>query len=242
MLLVRTDFGVGIDRGGAGLLEVRHIIGIGRNYAEHAKEMSGDLPERPLVFTKNPASACLRGDPIRIPTVCRDPATGGPAQVDFEAELAVVIGERRKDVPADRALECVLGVCCANDVSARWWQKQGAGGQFCLGKSFDTFCPLGPRIVPLDEVGDVQGLIVTCCIDGETMQRASTAQMIFPVAELIARLSAGTTLLPGTTILTGTPSGVGHGRDPKRYLTPGETVTVSIGGIGELENPVEDAE
>ncbi|MEO1584706.1 MAG: fumarylacetoacetate hydrolase family protein [Planctomycetota bacterium] len=238
--LVRTDAGVAVDRGSS-QLQVSHIIGIGRNYADHAAEMGGDVPERPMYFTKNPASACLHGDAIRIPPICRDEATGGPEQVDYEAELAVIIGERCRDVPEDRAFEVVLGVTCANDVSARWWQKTGAGGQFCRGKSFDTFCPIGPAVRTIDEVGDVQSLPIACRVSGETMQSASTSQMIFSVARLISELSAATTLLPGTAILTGTPSGVGHGRDPRRYLRAGETVEVEIARIGVLKNIVEDA-
>ena len=237
--LIRTDTGVAVDRGSS-QLQVSHIIGIGRNYADHAAEMGGDVPERPMYFTKNPASACLAGDTIRIPAICRDESTGGPEQVDFEAELAVIIGQRCRDVPEDRALEVVLGVTCANDVSARWWQKTGAGGQFCRGKSFDTFCPMGPLVRTIDEVGDVQNLSIACRVSGETMQSASTSQMIFSVARLIAELSAATTLLPGTAILTGTPSGVGHGRDPKRYLRPGDTVEVEVENVGVLSNPVEN--
>ncbi|MEM8757283.1 MAG: fumarylacetoacetate hydrolase family protein [Planctomycetota bacterium] len=239
--LVKTEFGVAVDRGSAGLLQLRQIVGIGKNYAEHAKEMGGSPPERPLIFTKNPASACLTGEAIRIPALCRDEATGGPAQVDFEAELAVIIGERCVDVPESGALDVVLGICGANDISARWWQKQGSGGQFCRGKSFDTFCPLGPVVKTIDKVGDVQSLPIACRVSGETMQSASTGDMIFSVSTLIAELSRATTLLPGTVILTGTPSGVGHGRDPKRYLLAGDTVEVEIGGVGVLSNPVEDA-
>ncbi len=237
--LIRTDVGVAVDLGPSSVT-IGHIIGIGRNYADHAAEMGGSVPERPMYFTKNPASACLQRDAIRIPSICRDEVTGGPEQVDFEAELAVIIGERCVDVPEARALEVVLGVTCANDVSARWWQKQGAGGQFCRGKSFDTFCPMGPVVRTLDEVGDVQSLSIACRVAGETMQSASTSQMIFSVARLIAELSAATTLLPGTAILTGTPSGVGHGRDPKRYLRAGETVEVEIERVGALSNPVEN--
>ncbi|MGP1272189.1 MAG: fumarylacetoacetate hydrolase family protein [Phycisphaerales bacterium] len=236
--LVETDEGVVIDRGEAGLLRIGHIIGVGRNYAEHASEMGGEVPERPMFFTKNPASACVSGSMIRIPPICRHPETGGPEQVDFEAELVVIVGERCRDVPESRALEVALGFCCGNDVSARWWQKEGSGGQFCRGKSFDTFCPLGPIVRTLEEVGDPQALAIECRVGGETMQSASTADMIFPVARLIAELSAGTTLLPGTAILTGTPSGVGHGRSPRRYLRHGETAEVEIERIGVLTNTV----
>ncbi|MEQ8771021.1 MAG: fumarylacetoacetate hydrolase family protein [Phycisphaerales bacterium] len=243
MKFVRLGHGVGIDTGDE-VIEVRHIIGIGRNYAEHASEQGADVPERPMVFTKNPAAACLSGDDIVIPACCRDESTGGPAQVDFEAELAVIIGRAAKDVPESRAHEHVLGYACANDVSARWWQKKGSGGQFCRGKSFDTFCPIGPHILPAGDVPDVQGLSVVCRVNGKTMQDGNTRDMIFPVATLIAELSRGTTLMPGTVILTGTPSGVGMARTPPVWLAPGDTVEIEIGGpgsaFGTLRNRVVD--
>jgi 2-keto-4-pentenoate hydratase/2-oxohepta-3-ene-1,7-dioic acid hydratase in catechol pathway len=137
MQLTRTAAGIAIDS-----LPIRSIIGIGRNYAEHAKEQAADVPTRPMVFTKSLASMILNGEDIVIPKICQDPASGGD-QTDFEAELCVIIGKAAKDVPRERALDYVLGYTCANDVSARWWQKEGSGGQFCRGKSFDTFCPLG---------------------------------------------------------------------------------------------------
>ena len=237
MNLVRTQFGIGVETP-SGVVDIRHIIGIGRNYAEHASEQGADVPDRPMVFTKNPSAACLEGDGIVIPECCRDEDTGGPDQVDFEAELAVVIGTAARDVPAGRALDHVLGYCCANDVSARWWQKKGAGGQFCRGKSFDTFCPLGPRLVAPGEVADVQNLAVVCRVNGVVMQNGTTADMIFPVATLIAELSKGTTLAPGTVILTGTPSGVGMARTPPVWLTDGDEVEVEIEQVGLLRNTV----
>lgn len=238
MLLKRNEKGVNVERAGAEPLHLTHVIGIGRNYAEHASEMGGEVPERPMYFTKNPASISLDSDPIVIPPICRDEATGGPEQVDFEAELALIIGEPAKDVSEDDALGVLLGVCCGNDVSARWWQKKGAGGQFCRGKSFDSFCPLGPSVVPASEVRDLQDLRIESRVSGETMQSSSTSQMIFSAAYLIAELSRSTTLMPGTVILTGTPSGVGHGRTPPRYLRDGDVVEVEIEGIGTLKNPV----
>jgi 2-keto-4-pentenoate hydratase/2-oxohepta-3-ene-1,7-dioic acid hydratase in catechol pathway len=236
MNLLRTDSGVAIDTPG-GPLPVRQILGIGRNYAEHAKEQAAAVPTRPMVFVKSPTAACLSGDAIAIPPICRDPQFGGD-QVDFEAELAVVIGTRGKDIPEGRALAHVLGYCCANDVSARWWQKEGSGGQFCRGKSFDTFCPLGPRLTPAADVRDPQALRIRCRVNGTTMQDDTTAGMIFPVAYLIAELSKGTTLLPGTVILTGTPGGVGMARKPPVWLRDGDTVEVEIDGLGVLRNPV----
>ena len=237
MELIRTERGVAVEREGDEPLLIGHVIGIGRNYAEHASEMGGSVPERPMYFTKNPASVCLDGDAIVIPDLCRDEATGG-AQVDYEAELGVILGRDAKDVREDDAMDVVLGYCCGNDVSARWWQKQGAGGQFCRGKSFDTFCPIGPWVVPAGEVGDVQALSVRCRLNGETMQDGNTVDMIFPVARLIAELSRGTTLRAGTLILTGTPSGVGFGRTPQVFLKDGDVVEVEIEGLGTLRNPV----
>lgn len=227
-------------------LPVRHILGIGMNYAEHAKEQGKGVPDRPVVFSKNPAAASLDGDAIVVPKVCQD-----RPQVDYEAELAVVVGWRGcdrgepmsrdrcvRDVPLGEALRCVLGYSCANDVSARWWQKEGSGGQFCRGKGFDTFCPLGPRVVPARDVPDPQGLAIRCRVNGEVRQAATTGDMIFPVAMLISELSRGTTLLPGTVILTGTPSGVGMARTPPAFLKDGDVVEVEIDGVGKITNRV----
>jgi 2-keto-4-pentenoate hydratase/2-oxohepta-3-ene-1,7-dioic acid hydratase in catechol pathway len=236
MEIVKAEFGVVIDTDDE-LIPVRHIIGIGRNYAAHAREQNLAVDERPIVFTKNPASATVHAAPIEIPAVCRDPETGR-GQVDYEAELAVVIGRAARDVPEAEALDHVLGYCCGNDVSARWWQKNGSGGQYCRGKSFDTFCPLGPHVVPAADVPDPQSLRVVCRLNGQVMQDAPTAQMMFPIATLISELSKGTTLVPGTVILTGTPAGVGMARDPQVWLKPGDTVEVDIPGLGLLRNPV----
>ncbi len=240
MPLVRADFGVAIQTP-VGLLPVPHIIGIGRNYAEHAKEQGADVPDRPMIFTKNPASASLNGDDIVIPQVCED-----REQVDYEGELAIVIGTPRagrclnvsEPDALDPASGIILGYCIANDVSARWWQKQGAGGQFCRGKSFDTFCPLGPHVTPASEVRDPQALALETRLNGEVVQSASTAEMIFPVGYLVAELSKGTTLIPGTVILTGTPSGVGMSRTPQRFLRAGDEVQITIESLGTLKNQV----
>jgi len=209
------------------------ILCIGRNYADHAAEMGGQLPERPMVFMKNPASVTGGGDDIVIPSVC---AQAGP-QVDFEGELAVIIGRDCSDVPQADALSVVAGYAVANDVSARWWQNHGSGGQFCRGKSFDTFCPMSAP-APAADVGDPQALRITTTLNGEVMQDSSTAHMIFPVAALIADLSRGMTLLAGTVILTGTPSGVGHARKPPRYLADGDIVAVTIERVGTISNRV----
>jgi len=209
------------------------ILCIGRNYADHASEMGGALPERPMVFMKNPASVTGSTGDIVIPTACSE---GGP-QVDFEGELAVIVGRDCRDVPEHDACAAVGWYAVANDVSARWWQNHGSGGQFCRGKSFDTFCPIGDP-VSAESVGDPQSLRITTTLNGEVMQDSSTAHMIFPVARLIAELSRGMTLLAGTVILTGTPSGVGHARKPPRYLVDGDVVSVTIERVGSISNRV----
>lgn len=231
--VVRTAAGVGFVDPDGREIPLRHIIGIGRNYAEHAKEQAADVPDRPMVFTKNPMAAIVNGEDIVVPRVCQD-----REQVDWEAELAIVIGKPARDVGIDRAIEHVLGYCCANDVSARWWQKEGSGGQFCRGKSFDTFCPLGPRLVPASGIPEPQMLGVRCRVNGQTMQDGNTRDMIFSVARLVSDLSQGTTLLPGTVILTGTPSGVGMARKPPVWLKHGDVVEVEIDRIGVLRNRV----
>jgi 2-keto-4-pentenoate hydratase/2-oxohepta-3-ene-1,7-dioic acid hydratase in catechol pathway len=226
-------------------ITIAHIFGIGRNYAAHAHEQGLEAPDHPMVFTKNIASVIGDGDDIVIPPIARDPGFGGN-QTDFEAELAVIIGEHPsgrpcKDVARDDAMGWVFGFACANDVSARWWQKQGSGGQFCRGKGFDTFCPIGSVVTPDELIAaglDVNNLKIECRVNGETMQSARTDQMMFPVAVLIEELSKGTTLAPGTVILTGTPSGVGMARNPQVWLNDGDVVEVEIEGIGVLKNQV----
>ena len=213
------------------------ILGIGRNYAEHAKEQGAEIPKAPMVFSKNLAAACLNGDDITVPRVCQDPAYGGD-QVDFEGELAVIVGPAARDVSQADALKHVLGYCIANDVSARWWQKSGSGGQFFRGKSFDSFCPLGPRVVPALEITNPNALRLTTLVNGQIVQDASTSEMIFNVANLVSDLSRGMTLLPGTVILTGTPSGVGMARTPPAWLKHGDVVEVTIERIGAIRNRV----
>ncbi|MDP6479609.1 MAG: fumarylacetoacetate hydrolase family protein [Phycisphaerales bacterium] len=209
------------------------IFCIGRNYAAHAAEMQSVPPERPTVFMKNPASVIGPQDDIVIPPICHE---HGP-QVDFEGELAAIIGRDCRDVDESDALNFVSGWSVANDISARWWQREGSGGQWIRGKSFDTFCPITPP-VPTSSVSDPQNLQLETRLSGEFMQQANTADMIFPVASLIAELSRGTTLLQGTVILTGTPSGVGAACTPARFLREGDIVEVTIEGIGTLCNPV----
>ncbi len=220
------------------------ILAIGRNYAEHAAEMGGEAPTLPVVFMKNPATLIGDGEPIRIPPICGEPANddGTPrAQVDFEGELAVIIGRDCRDVQEAAALEVVRGYAVANDVSARWWQRHGSGGQFIRGKSFDTFCPLS-EIVSAADVGDPQDLTIETRVSREVMQSGHTRDMLFPVRRLIAELSRGMTLLEGTIILTGTPPGVGFGRTPPRFLRHGDVVEITIERVGTLRNPVVEEE
>jgi 2-keto-4-pentenoate hydratase/2-oxohepta-3-ene-1,7-dioic acid hydratase in catechol pathway len=205
------------------------IVAIGLNYRDHAAESQAAVPAEPLVFTKFGSSIVGPGAPITW-----DPHL--TQAVDYEAELAVVIGRRARHVSPENALSHVFGYTCLNDVSAR--DLQFGDGQWVRGKSLDSFCPMGPVIVTADEVGDPQHLRIGCRIGDETMQDATTGDMIFGVAELIARLSRSFTLEPGDIIATGTPPGVGYFREPKRLLQDGDTVTVWVDGIGELTNPV----
>jgi 2-keto-4-pentenoate hydratase/2-oxohepta-3-ene-1,7-dioic acid hydratase in catechol pathway len=210
-----------------------NIFCIGKNYLEHAKEGGDDTaPERPIIFMKSTAALNHPGEAIRLPACSPRP------EVDFEGELAVVIGKPGRDIPRDKALDHVLGYTVGHDVSARWWQKEGGGGQWVRGKGFDTFCPLGPVLVTADEIPDPQTLALTTTLNGQVMQNGNTKDMIFSVAELIAFLSQDTTLLPGTVILTGTPAGVGNARRPPVYLKPGDEVTIEIEKIGKLTNHV----
>ena len=206
------------------------IVCVGLNYRDHAEESGMELPERPLLFAKWPSSVIGPGSPIVLPHQAKE--------VDWEAELGVVIGERAQRVPLAEALDHVAGYCCANEVSAR--DIQFADGQWTRGKSFDTFCPIGP-LVPAADVPDPQALGIRCLLNGEVVQSSSTAQMVFTVAEVIAFISDGITLEPGDLILTGTPPGVGLGRKPPLYLKDGDEVTVEIDGIGSLSNPVQAA-
>jgi 2-keto-4-pentenoate hydratase/2-oxohepta-3-ene-1,7-dioic acid hydratase in catechol pathway len=208
------------------------LLCIGLNYRRHAEETHAKIPEHPILFMKGVNAVQDPGGPIVIPGHL--PST----EVDYECELAVVIGRACKNVTRERALEYVLGYTCANDVSARDWQKRYGGGQWCRGKTFDTFAPLGPRLVTRDEIPDPNALRIATIVNGERVQDETTSDMIFDVPRLIEFLSGSTTLVPGTVILTGTPSGVGMARTPPRWLKPGDSVTVEIERIGQLTNPV----
>ncbi len=208
------------------------LLCIGLNYRRHAEEGKAQIPEFPVLFMKAPSSVQNPGDPILLPRHLRSD------EVDYECELAVVIGRACKNVRRQRALDYVLGYTCANDVSARDWQRRWGGGQWCRGKTFDTFAPLGPCLVTADEIPQPNALAIKLEIGGEVLQDWNTGDMIFDVPRLIEFLSGSTTLAPGTVILTGTPHGVGFARRPPRWLRPGDVVTVSIEKIGELSNPV----
>jgi 2-keto-4-pentenoate hydratase/2-oxohepta-3-ene-1,7-dioic acid hydratase in catechol pathway len=209
-----------------------NILAIGLNYKKHAEEGGKGVPAQPMLFLKSTSSLQNPGDPIEIPQKLAS------TEVDFECELAVVIGKKCKNVSKAEALNYVLGYTCANDVSARDWQIRWGGSQFCQGKSFDTFCPLGPVLVTRDEIPNPNALRIRTILNGHAMQDWSTGDMVFDVASLIEFLSGSKTLLPGTVILTGTPHGVGYTRKPPVFLKAGDTVTVDIEGIGALTNPV----
>lgn len=206
------------------------IICVGLNYRDHAEESGMALPERPLLFSKWPNSLIGPGDAIRLPSISNE--------VDYEAELGVVIGERAARVAVADALGHVAGYVCANDVSAR--DVQFLDGQWARGKSLDTFCPVGP-LVPASEVADPQKLRIRAILNGETLQDSNTDQMIFPVAEIVSFISQAITLEPGDLILTGTPRGVGFARKPPIFLRDGDEITIQIDGVGSLTNPVRSA-
>jgi 2-keto-4-pentenoate hydratase/2-oxohepta-3-ene-1,7-dioic acid hydratase in catechol pathway len=204
-----------------------NVIAIGLNYRKHAEESQMALPERPVIFFKTTTAVCHPGDPILLPRVA-------PDEVDYECELAIVIGKRAKHVSQAEALDYVLGYTCGNDVSARDCQIR-LDTQWARAKSFDTFAPLGPWI---ETDLDPDSVRIMTRLNGQVMQDSSTSDLIFPCRELIAYLSANMTLLPGTVIMTGTPSGVGFARKPPVFLRPGDTVEIDIEGIGVLRNPV----
>ena len=204
------------------------VWAVGLNYRAHAAETGQPEPEVPILFTKSTRSVIGPEQSIVIPRHVTMP--------DYEGELAVVIGHQTRDISEEDALDFVAGLTIAHDVSAR--DHQFTTGQFTWAKSFDTFCPLGPEVVSLDEVDLAAGLPLETRVNGEVLQSASTSELLFDVPTLVAWISQGLTLDAGDIILTGTPSGVGFARDPQRWLQDGDVVEISIGGLGTLRNPV----
>ena len=207
------------------------VICVGLNYRDHAAESRMEIPESPVLFAKFANAVVGPGDPIVVPSIS--------SEIDYEAELGVVIGRQARSVSVDHALDYVLGYTCINDVSAR--DLQFGDGQWFRGKSLDTFCPIGPWIVTPEEIPDPQSLGIRCIVNGQTLQDSSTSQMAFSAAELVSFISQGITLERGDIISTGTPPGVGFARTPPIWLRPGDEVTVQIDAIGDLTNPVVSA-
>ena len=208
----------------------RKVLCVGLNYADHAKESGQAPPPEPVLFNKLHTAVRAPGETIVLPKVSQE--------VDYEAELVAVIGKQGKNIPVEKALEYVVGYTVGHDVSARDWQLRKPGGQWLLGKTFDTFAPFGPALVTSDEVGDPGQLRIQLRLNGQTMQDSSTKQLIFPIDQLVAYVSQVCTLYPGDVIFTGTPPGVGAARKPPVFLKPGDIVEVEIEKLGTLSNPV----
>jgi 2-keto-4-pentenoate hydratase/2-oxohepta-3-ene-1,7-dioic acid hydratase in catechol pathway len=208
------------------------IICIGLNYADHARETNVQPPLVPVVFNKFPTALSADGRPIVLPKVSNE--------VDYEAELVVIIGQGGRHISRESAMQHIGGYCCGNDISARDWQIRKPGGQWLLGKSFDTFAPIGPAIITADEIPVPNNLNIQLRLNGRVMQDSNTKQLIFPIDQLISYISDVCTLSPGDLIFTGTPSGVGFARKPPIYLKTGDLLEVEIEKIGILKNPVEE--
>lgn len=206
------------------------VICIGLNYRDHAAESGMAIPSEPICFSKFSTSVVGPDEPIRLPAVC--------AQVDYEAELVAVVGKRGKHIARQDALQYIAGYTNGNDVSARDWQLNKPGKQWLMGKTPDTFAPIGPYLVTADEIPDPQSLSIKLRLSGQTMQDGSTKELIFGIDELVAYLSQIMTLEPGDLIFTGTPPGVGMARKPPVFLKPGDACEVEIAGLGVLRNPV----
>ncbi len=212
----------------APLINPPRVFAIGLNYRDHAAESKMELPAAPVVFFKLPTAIAGPGDAIVLPKNSNEP--------DYEAELAFIVGKGGYRIPASAWREHIYGYTIINDVSAR--DVQRATSQWSLAKSFPTFCPMGPAIVTADQIADPHQLPIRLDINGEVLQNSNTRELIFKIPELIEYISSITPLLPGDIVSTGTPSGVGMGRKPPRWLKPGDTVTIAIEGIGALTNPV----
>ncbi|MCJ1350748.1 MAG: hypothetical protein MMC33_000729 [Icmadophila ericetorum] len=214
--------------------DVRTVRCLGLNYERHAAESKMPLPKYPILFYKPLTSLTGPTSPIPIPLMAQE-APG----IDYECELVIVIGRKARDVSADKALEYVLGYSVGNDVSHREWQLQRGGGQWSLGKGFDGWAPWGPGIVTTEHIPDPQKLSISTTVNGKQVQKSGTGDMIFGVKETVSFLSRGTTLMPGDIIWTGTPEGVGMGRNPKLWLKDGDVVEVGLEGVGTCVNKVE---
>ncbi|HET6883198.1 MAG TPA: fumarylacetoacetate hydrolase family protein [Pirellulales bacterium] len=210
--------------------DARKVICVGLNYADHARESGAMPPDEPVLFNKFPTALLGHGEPIILPR--------NSQEVDYEAELVVVIGRGGRHITRQRAYDHVAGYCPGHDVSARDWQLRKPGKQWLLGKTFDTFAPCGPALVTRDEVPDPNKLAIRFRLNGETLQDSNTSQFIFPVDEIVSYVSQVCTLEPGDLIFTGTPPGVGFARKPPRFMKPGDTAEVEIEGLGILKNPV----
>ncbi len=206
------------------------IICVGLNYADHAAESGMELPDEPVFFNKFPSTVAADGDPIVLPKLSDE--------IDYEAELVVVIGKPGRHIPIDKAMDHVAGYCPGNDVSARDWQLRKPGGQWLLGKSFDTFAPFGPAIVTADEIAEPGNLDIRLRLNGQILQESNTRELIFPIEKLVSYVSDVCTLAVGDLLFTGTPPGVGFARKPPVYLKAGDIVEVEIEGLGTLRNPV----
>jgi len=208
----------------------RKIVCVGLNYKDHAAESGAPIPKEPILFSKYPTSLIGHGDAIVLPPVSQE--------VDYEAELVIVVGKRGRNIPKEDALDFVAGYAVGHDVSARDWQLKKDGKQWMIGKTFDTFAPVGPYLVTKDEIPDPQNLGIRLRLNGETMQDSSTNQLIFSVQEVLAYISQVFTIEPGDLIFTGTPPGVGFAKKPPLFLKPGDVVEVEIDGLGTLKNSV----
>jgi len=218
------------DQALAPIANPQKVICIGKNYADHASEMGGPAPSIPVVFNKFPSAIIGAKQNIVLPKIS--------SQVDYEGELVVVIGKPGSNIDQADAMDFVFGYCCGHDVSARDWQKGKPGGQWLLGKTFDTFAPIGPFIVTSDELTDPGNLEIETRVNGITVQKSNTRELIFSVDFLIAHISKFCTLLPGDLIFTGTPGGVGAARNPPVFLKPGDQVEVEVQNLGVLRNSV----
>ncbi len=210
--------------------DARKVICIGLNYKDHAAESGAAIPKEPILFSKYPTSLLGHNENIVLPPVS--------SEVDYEAELVIVVGKKGKNLAAASALDYVAGYACGHDVSARDWQLKKDGKQWMIGKTFDTFAPIGPYFVTADEAGDPHNMAIKLRLNGQTMQDSSTNQLIFGVGEILAYLSQVFTLEPGDLIFTGTPPGVGFAKKPPLFLKGGDVVEVEIEGLGVLRNPV----